>query len=198
MSSAQTQQLIDQAHASLKENFEPLPVDVESTVKYMYQFAFPIAVFGTLRQIPRPMGNTQRMYAAEPVAVQKGFVEHCTFTGIHADFKENASGAVEVFFHQVEDFKNVIPGVDRLEGFSAGSGRNHWCYHRTLMRVRLLPDDHSNELFDRGLSWDDRDLGIPKEEWESFPWVPAWIYTNGTANNAMMQTEENPVIYFEG
>ena len=166
-------------------------------VVHKYDTSFPIAVFGTLRKIPRPMGNTQRMYEAhEPASVRKGFIEHCTFVGIKTEFKQGGSGAVEVFFHEPEQFSEVIPSIDRLEGFSPGSGRRYgYGYHRTLLRARLLPDDHSNTLFDRGINWDDRDLGIGQSEWKEFPWVPVWMYSNRRTNESLSDIKDGPLIW---
>lgn len=145
-----------------------------------YACPFPIGVFGTLRQLPKPQGNTHRMYTKDPVAHMKAFLPHYTASGIWLEFKKNASAVIELFFYNPEDFPSVIERVDMLEGFSPDSRRGG--YWRTLMNVRALPDDFEHDLFEVGIRQDDRDLQIPPEEWENFPSVPAWVYSNPRSN----------------
>ena len=159
-----------------------------------YETSFPIAVFGTLRQIPSDQGNLNRMLTREPVGHRKAFIPHMLPSGIWVEFEEGASGIFEVFFYDKKDFAAVIKSVDALEGFSPD---HHYGYHRTLLNARLLPDDHSNKLFKRGIrNFDNRSLNIPKDEWEDFETVPAWAYSNIATNNSLAEMDNSPLLWW--
>jgi hypothetical protein len=148
-----------------------------------FNMPFPIGVFGTLRQLPNDQGNARRMFTRQPVAHHKAFLPHFTSSGIWLDFKEGASGVLELYYYEPEDFPAVIERVDALEGFSPDHSYGYW---RTLMEVKVLPEDYTHELFNEGIHADDRDLKIPEDKWD-FPCVPAWVYSNARSNHACQQ-----------
>lgn len=157
--------------------------------------SFPMAVFGTLRCIPGDQGNAALMFHKKPLAHKKCFIPHFLPTGIWLDFKQNACGVAELFFYDQSDWAEILSKVDSLEGF--GGGKSKYGYHRTLMNVRLLPDDYACELYDKGIAVKQRDLQISRDEWK-FPCVAAWVYSNTQANNAckaVMSPKENPIIW---
>lgn len=171
-----------------KEKFENFGEDYHVN----YATSFPIAVFGTLRQIPQDQGNLHRMLVCEPIGHKKAFIPHVLPSGIWVDFKEGASGIFEVFFYDEEDYSVVIKGVDRLEGFTPD---HHYGYHRTLLNAYLLPDDYSEKLFNRGIRWENRTLEIPEDEWELFETVPAWAYSNAKTNAGLENVENSPLLW---
>lgn len=142
---------------------------------------FPIGVFGTLRRLPDNQGNANRMFTREPVVHKKAFLPHFASSGIWLNFKEGASGVLELYYYTPQDFPAVIERVDALEGFSPDHSYGYW---RTLVEVRVLPDDYEHELFETGIRVDDRDLRIPEEEWINYPTSPAWVYSNAKSNHA--------------
>lgn len=145
-----------------------------------YSMPFPIAVFGTLRKLPGGHYNTKLMYTKEPSAHCKAFLPHFVPVGIWLNFEQDAAGTFEIYFYKPEDFEEVIKEVDRLEGFSPQN--NPHGYIRTLMKVRILPDDYQHKTFDEHINYGGRNLQIPPEEWDAYPSVPAWVYSNVTAN----------------
>lgn len=167
-----------------------------------YNTPFPIGVFGTLRRIPTNQGNAHVIHVREPVHHCKAFLPHFSSSGLSLNFKENASCIMELYFHDPADWPTVIEKCDRLESFSPSAnyqGREevrNLCgyYHRTLMEVKILPDDYANDLFNRPLrsvdGWfDDRDLKIPTSDWNQFVSVPAWVYSTFRANDALIENE---------
>lgn len=139
---------------------------------------FPMGVFGTLRS---GMGNNHRMHKGQVTKVRKAFMPHFIAHGLSISFKEGSSAPFEVFFYSPEEWKKMIPGVDSLEGFRPGS-RYKYGYHRTLANLRLLPEDFEHDLFKYVNLGDFRDLEIPQEQWESFQWVPCWVYSSMSQN----------------
>lgn len=158
-----------------------------------YATSFPIAVFGTLRQIPRDQGNLHRMLTREPIDHKKAFIPHMLPSGIWVEFEEGASGLFEVFFYDKKDFPAVIQVVDRLESFTPDS---HYGYHRTLLNAHLLPDDYPEDLFNKGIRWDKRTLEIPENEWDSFETVPAWAYSNIETNKSLGDMVDSPLLWW--
>lgn len=164
------------------------------TDKLIYQ-PFPLAVYGTLRSIPFDQGNSSLMFVRKPIAHKKCFIPHFVPNGIQLNFKKNACGIAELFFYDPKDWPHVLSVVDRLEGFSPNRSSSYF-YHRTLINVRILPSDYGDDLYERGLEIDDRDLGIPREDWK-FPAVAAWVYSNNDANHLCkinLDSFENPII----
>ena len=154
---------------------------------------FPIAVFGTLRCIPKDQGNSSLMFVKKPLSHKKCFIPHFLPNGMWLDFKKDACGIAEIFFYEAHDWPYVLSKIDHLEGFS--KGKNKYGYRRTLMNVRMTPDDFADDLYAKGISMKDRDLSIPRKEWH-FPSVAAWVYSNSLANdvcNASLSSEENPI-----
>ena len=160
-----------------------------------YATSFPIAVFGTLRQIPSNQGNLHRMLTHEPVDHRMAFIPHMLPSGIWVDFEEGASGLFEVFFYDKKDFPDVIRSVDALESFSPD---HHYGYHRTLLRAHLLPDDYPKAKwkFEKGIRWDNRTMGIPEDEWSNFETVPAWAYSNSETNKGLKEMDNSPLLWW--
>lgn len=157
---------------------------------------FPLAVYGTLRSIPFDQGNSSLMYIREPIKHKKCFIPHFVPTGIQLYFKKNACGIAELFFYKEEDWSLILPVIDRLEGFSSHN-KSPYGYKRTLINVRIIPDDYADQIYDEGIMLENRDLKIPREYWD-FPKVAAWVYSNSRANNLCKQNLdnfENPIIF---
>jgi hypothetical protein len=157
--------------------------------------SFPIAVFGTLRNIPCDQGNASLMFIKKPVAHKKCFIPHFTPRGIWLNFKENACAVAELFFYSQKDWPIVLEAIDKLEGFNIKQP-NYYGYQRTLMNVYLLPYDYDSEMYDMGIRIKERDLKIPKEQW-TFPQIAAWVYSNNEANNLCklnLSKIDNPII----
>lgn len=193
---------------SLYEDFKKVPDD---EVIKKYSFPFPIAVFGTLRKIPQSCGNTRRMYqVSEPIHHSKAILPHIAPIGLHVDFIKGAAGVGEVYFYNPEVWSKVIVPIDNLEGFSPGRGG--YGYLRTLIKVYLLPDDFANDEFNRGISFGyssnisyehrnrDAHRVMPVKEWDKFPFVHAWIYSNNSCNediNKNLTVDANPILWVE-
>lgn len=155
---------------------------------------FPIAVFGTLRSIPCDQGNSSLMFSKKPLSRKKCFIPHFLPKGIWLEFKENACGVAELFFYDPHDWAFILKKIDTLEGFSYS--QSSYGYHRTLINVRLLPDDFGDDIYDQGLRLKERDFKIPRDEW-NFPCIAAWVYSNLSANFSCKKTlndQQNPII----
>jgi hypothetical protein len=146
-----------------------------------YDSQFPLAVFGTLRTLPRDQGNAQIMFRREPKLHCKAFLPHFSRDGITLKFEEGASAMFEVFFYDPQDFKVIIAAADQLEGFRPDHRfHNHW--YRTLAELRVVPDDYAVAMFDEGIEPSSAKLDIPENEWDNFKPCMAWIYSNIPSN----------------
>lgn len=164
-------------------------------LKRLVDKSFPLAVYGTLRSIPDDQGNSSLMNIRTPIRRYKCFIPHFVPNGIWLDFKKNACGIAELFFYDQKDWPFVLENIDRLEGFDIKNGSKYG-YHRTLVNVKLIPDDYACDLYEKGISFDNRDLKIPRCEW-NFPSIAAWVYSNNIANNLCkinLEDSENPII----
>lgn len=168
-----------------------------------YSIPYPMAVFGTLR---KDCGNHHRMKVAPIAKLQKAFLPHFAAKGLGIYGVENSCAPFEVYHYTPDNWNKMIPGVDRLESFSPNrSPEDSWGYHRTLMAMRLLPDDFDHPLFanlrDAGSGeWrpsvnlsEYRDLAIPPGEWEKYPVVYAWVYSNKDNNQKVAKLPGQPV-----
>ena len=153
---------------------------------------FPLAVFGTLRIIPKDQGNGRLMTRIKPLAHCKGFLPHFVAKGIELHAQENASAPLEIFFYDLEKWREVIRPVDELEGIY--QDKIYSGYNRTLVYAKILPDKFEEEEFNKGISWQTRDLKIPNSFWEQFQSVPVWIYSNDSANADAIHFKENPIL----
>lgn len=162
-----------------------------------YDIPFPLAVFGTLRSCPMRQSNAQRMFVREPLLHCKAFLPHFSPSGIWLDFHKGTTGVFEVYFYTPEDWSVVIKSVDALEGFTP---HHNYGYNRTLMNVHLLPDDYKSHWFENGIraTSGPRDLEIPQEEWESYPKVPCWLYSNRESNKECQKevAETSPILWW--
>ena len=177
-------QLIEQAEALLPAFFDNL-----SKVEKL-MLPFPMGVFGTLRLIPEDQGNARLMTRIEPVYHCRAFLPQFIAEGIELRGKEWASAPIELFFYSPDDWRRMIPQVDRLEGIYMDS---YSSYNRTLISVKILPDDFDKTVFDRGLTLNKRDLQIPPKQWKEFQSIPAWIYSNDTSNHDVCNFKYNPI-----
>lgn len=134
------------------------------------------------------------MFVRNPIKHKKCFIPHFVPDGIWLNFKKNACGIGEIFFYECQDWPHILKTIDRLEGFNHNNSR--YGYKRTLMNVRIIPDDYCDDLYDKGIEIDNRDLKIPREQWD-FPCVAAWVYSNHNANilcKNNLDKFENPII----
>lgn len=135
------------------------------------------------------------MSLRKPVAHKKCFIPHFVPNGIQLNFKKNACGIAELFFYDSKDWPHILSVIDRLEGFNPNTGVG-FGYHRTLINVRVLPCDYADDLYEKGIKINNRDLKIPREDWK-FPSIAAWVYSNNRANDLCkinLDPFENPII----
>jgi len=179
----------------IKQAEELLPFAKDEKLKRIEKLMlpFPMAVFGTLRMIPEDQGNN-RLMRRMPVALHcKGFLPHFVAKGIDLYAEENASVPVEIFFYDPQDWRNMISLVDQLEGIY--QDKVYSSYNRTLVLAKVLPDDFAEEEFNVNIGQEKRNLKINPNEWEQFPSVPVWIYSNDSANADVIQFENNPILF---
>ena len=109
-----------------------------------------------------------------------------------------------MFTYTPENWAKMIPGVDRLEGFSPRrlleSSGDRWYKHgyfRTLAWLRMLPADYESPFYDGRSHWSDgpRDLQIPEEKWEDYPKVPCWVYSSLHENELNWKLSDTPLIW---
>jgi len=127
-----------------------------------------------------------------PVLVQRGFLPHFIPNGLTLDFCPGASGAFEIFWYEPEHFDEVIAPIDRLESFVPGR-KPRW-YERTLVEMKIIPDDYDgphadliDDIFNEGLNMRQRNIGILEKNWD-FPCCPVWVYSNPEANEDCIAT----------
>jgi hypothetical protein len=179
-----------------------------------YKFQFPMAVFGTLRKLPNSHGNSYLMGRHEnsiktennerrwfrDIADHKyychsrGYIRNVVPAGLSLHPHKDASGVVEVFFYNKNNWNQMIGNVDGLEGFDARSLRKYnscYGYLRTLVEIHLLPKNFRSEFFD---SYDSlsasRDLALAPQEDLCYPTIPAWIYSNLDTNRFLEKIQK--------
>ena len=162
---------------------------------------FPMGVFGTLR---KGWGNTRLMGfhngPYEYISHHKAFLPHFVAVGLAIHHEEGASAVFEVFTYDPENWTAMIPRVDSLEGFSPrlSHTRRSW-YHRTLVSLRVLPDEFEHEEFcgrGSGGGWrDKRTLDIPMDDWDKYPVLPCWVYSSVEENTASKKSSDTPIIW---
>jgi gamma-glutamylcyclotransferase (GGCT)/AIG2-like uncharacterized protein YtfP len=165
--------------------------------EHAYANPFPIAVFGTLR---KNCGNHRLMARYKIAKATMGFLSHFTATGLSVNATENGSAPVELYHYVPNVWKEMIEPVDGLEGFSPKWGRGYG-YHRTLVKVNVLPEDYEHELFANWRSGmppslrERRSLGIPPEKWAEYPTTLAWVYSNIDANDRAKKFANSPIVW---
>lgn len=162
--------------------------------KDMWQTPFPIGVFGTLR---RNRGNHSLMYGYKKW--NKAFLPHFYPSGLSLQHHQGATAPFEVYFYNSKNWGQMIPFVERLEGFRPTS-KQHYGYHRTLVRLHILPDDFYHPQWEENIDWmkmfdPQVKLEISQKDWHKYPTIPAWVYSNCRANNSSLQTDESPIIW---
>lgn len=148
-----------------------------------------MGVFGTLR---KGGGNTYRMgnnYYSHRLAFLPNFYAE----GLGIRHAVGAAAPFEIFFYEPDPWNQMIPGVDALEGFRWKSYGDYG-YHRSLAKLRLLPDDFKHETF-YYLNYGYRSLDIPSNEWANYPVVYSWIYSSRRQNAAAVANDENPIAW---
>ncbi len=187
---------------------------------------FPMGVFGTLRidwgntdLMGRPKGTRKEDWEGDDYwgrdlnyayeSHHRAFLPHWLARGLSIHHSTGSSGVFEIFTYTPENWKKMIVGVDRLEGFrprireeEEDSWRREYSYHRsldsyyrTLVWLRVLPDDYDHPYFD-GRHYDDpRDLKIPVDQWEDYPRVPCWVYASMRENKANLELADSPIIW---
>lgn len=159
----------------------------------------PIGVFGTLRM---HQGNNYLMTAGgKYLSHHKAFLPHYVAHGLSISFQKGASAVFEVFTYSPEVWKKMIGPVDRLEGFSPHRHYSDYGYHRTLVKMRLLPDDFKSPFYDGprdSLLWGkERNLKIPMKDWDQYEECPAWVYSSRRQNSLCKETlgDNSPIIW---
>lgn len=168
---------------------------------------FPMGVFGTLRKgngnaylMGRPEGskeeNSPRFRNHTYRSWHKAFLPDFHAIGLSIKHEVDDSAVFEVYTYEPDQWKEMIPSVDALEGFSPGHQRLPYSYWRTLVMMRILPDDFEHEAFESGLAWGKkRVLDIPRTEWEQYQSIPCWVYSSSSQNDAARSRQDHPIIW---
>lgn len=184
----------------LTEAFHASPDDASR-----YNWQFPMGVFGTLRE--RCSNNRLMHRNGEPYKIIRAFLPHFHARGLGIRFEQGASAPFEVFFYEPDTWDSMIPSVDRLESFSPeiytevkAKKASYGYYFRTLVTLRLLPDDFNHKLFPKKEHVDlgeYRNLEIPPADFNKFQPVPAWVYSGLDSNRKLVAAPQlegnNPV-----
>ncbi len=181
---------------------------------------FPMGVFGTLRMnwgntalmgMPKDTrkaedwgwddwGHRARDYEYE--SHHKAFLPHWNAQGLRIFHAPESSGVFEIFTYTPENWKKMIAGVDRLEGFRPHVEEDErdyrwrgYGYFRTLVWLHLLPDNYDNRYFSSRSYDSPRDLKIPADKWQDYPKVPCWVYASIRENEASQKLPDSPIIW---
>lgn len=152
---------------------------------------FPMGVFGTLRK------NKSNSYLMgnEWLSHHYAFLPHFYAKGLGVYHNQGSSGVFEIFRYDDKSFKNMIPDVDALEGFSPNRKDRSYYYVRTLAKLKLLPEGFKHKLIDEVLLQEIRDFKIPENQWDEFPDVYCWIYSNATSNQSSLKAGNSPIVW---
>lgn len=173
-----------------------------------WDFVFPMGVFGTLRQ---GWGNdflmgyrkgTKPQPRSRPhtfVAHYKAFLTDFVAVGLRVRNEPGATAPFEIYVYEEDQWEQMIPRVDSLEGFRPGNRSSHG-YHRTLANLHILPADFQHPLYKEGDAassvWDrDRNLRIPLMQWTNYHSMPCWIYSSLSENNATIDSPRTPILW---
>lgn len=162
---------------------------------------FPMAVFGTLRN---RSSNNHLMRRATIARHHKAFLPHFVGRGLGVYFQLGGSCPFEIFEYEPVEWGKMIPRVDRLEGFdppvAVQTGNDNY-YFRTLMAVRVLPDEFVHDLFpEQGSpllgSRPVRSLGLPPDTWHGYKTIPCWVYSSVPQNRQVTkEVADGPVLW---
>lgn len=198
-----------QKAVDLLSNFHQLPTNEK------WDTPFPMGVFGTLRiahgnsilmgsKVGSPKIEDDDRFYRHRANTQfnshhKAFLPHFFASGLSLHDCEGDSAVFEVYDFTSENWNKMIRGVDRLESFSPMSkGRHQWGYWRTLVWMRILPDDYSHPMFTNSvLHGPKRTLDIPQNEWDQFAKCPCWVYSSIGVNTAVSKLS-NDIIIWDG
>lgn len=173
-----------------------------------WNIPFPMGVFGTLRKgcgntvlMGKGKDNEEVFRCGDSIDYKykswaKAFLPHFYAAGLSIYNKQSDSAVFEAFFYDKDNWDQMIRRVDRLEGFHPSRDYlSSMGYHRTLVWLHLLPEDCQYESFTLYASRR-RTLDIPEEEWDNYPKIPAWVYSNMRSNNQSLKKGDSPVIWY--
>ena len=179
-----------------------------------WEVPFPMGVFGTLRAgwgnhplmgtkvgaKPSKLNKTNRWYRpwskAQYCQHFKAFMPHFTASGLTIHFSPDSSAVFEVYVYDPDNWKQMIPSVERLEGFSPGRESRGYGYHRTLTWLHLLPSNFSSPFFSESFGGrSDRDLQLPVADWKNYPKLPCWVYSSLEENQRSFEGKKSPIIW---
>lgn len=184
--------------------YEPLLHDFEGSGDLCrWNFPFPMGVFGTLRKgwaNNYLMGGRVANHRLQPYRYKshyKAFLPDFVASGLTIYYRPDASAPFEVFAYDRDQWEQMIVAVDSLEGFTPPDGG--WHYHRTLAFLRVLPANFDHPLFDpenhRARAQNERNLGIPVNDWHNYPSIPCWIYSGLAENLRALTSSRTPIIW---
>jgi gamma-glutamylcyclotransferase (GGCT)/AIG2-like uncharacterized protein YtfP len=156
-----------------------------------WDFPFPLAVFGTLRD---GMENNHLMHLGRIQAHHRAFLPHFVACDIELRYRRGATAPFEIFVYESDEWHKIIGPVDRLEDFSPDVSLEHG-YHRTLAWLRLLPADYDHPAYTGAMLRGERDLGIDPATWVMYERVPCWIYANLAQNRRGSHEADCPIIW---
>lgn len=168
--------IVNLHYQELLENFLNSPVSPER-----YDYSFPLAVFGTLRSIPKDQGNMKWFQGIEPCKIEKGFLKNCSPHLIYLNVSIGNYGPFEVYYFDKESFLKMIPSIDTLESFSAKNMRGNY-YQRSLVYINLLPERFKEDVFAKGIG---DELSLDIDESQEFEKIPCWVYSNKQVNKVL-------------
>ncbi len=168
--------IVNLHYQELLEKFLDSPVSPQR-----YDYNFPLAVFGTLRSIPKDQGNVKWFQGIKPSKIEKGFLKNCEPEGIYLNACLGNNGPFEVYYFNQDSFAKMIPSIDRLESFSPCDMEGFY-YQRTLVYINLLPDGFEEDVFSKGIG---PKLSLKIDEDKEFEKIPCWIYSNNKVNKVL-------------
>lgn len=163
-----------------------------------FNWPFPMGVFGTLR---KSQCNSSLMNRAKIEDHRLAFLPHFSAESLRVKYEKNATAPFEVFFYSPEEWNKMINRVDGLESFDPQSdhgGDNNGYYFRTLVWLHLLPTDYEDEWFPKNRQvslWGYRNMKFDPSEWNNYPKVPCWVYSNMRSTKLAKQEENSPIIW---
>ena len=154
-----------------------------------YNWPFPMGVFGTLRV---NQGNNPLMHRnGTPKGHKKAFLPHFFAHGLSIRFHDNASAPFDIFYYEPDQWAKMISSVDGLESFSPRYYDDQsYGYYRTLVTLRLLPDDYEDKFFPKNSKceiYGERDMKIDSKTFDKYDSQPAWVYSSIKSNEACLE-----------
>jgi len=136
------------------------------------------------------------MHKGKVLKHRNAFLPHFFARGLSIYYKQNSTAPFEVFYYEPEQWAKMIIVADDLEYFDPCRKRG---YYRTLVWLRLLPEDYEDEQRFPKYSIDfyngDRNMEIAPELWKNYEKVPCWVYSNIKANVQVVKEDQSPIIW---